>query len=105
MNNTKKEIIKLKLTKKNTDGTLNRLGNIKLVGIDNNNKEHYLAFVTEQFAKELLDSSSRSEVINDTGTTHFDTRDKLERKIQNEIYDTELIPGRKIKSQEGYYNE
>ena len=92
MKNTKKEIIKLKLTKKNTDGTLNRLGNIKLVGIDRNNKEHYLAFVTEQFAKELLDSSSRSEVINDTG--HIP-----------DCWPYNRIMRRKIKSQEGYYNE
>jgi len=64
--NAKKiEIVKYKLTRKNNNGLYNRADNIKLLAIDTKGKEHYLKFVTQTFANELLENSSKSEVIND----------------------------------------
>jgi len=59
------EIVRLKLTSYNKNGELNKIGNIKLVGIDKKGKEHHLKFVSEAMAYDLLDYSKPGEVIND----------------------------------------
>ena len=72
MKNANAEIVKYKLTNKNKKGSYNKIDNIKLLAIDTAGREHYLKFVTEEFAAELLRSSDRSEVINDLKSGYAD---------------------------------
>ena len=72
MKNANAEIVKLKLTNKTKKGSYNKADNIKLLGIDSMGREHYLKFVTKEFADELLVNSSRSEVINDLKSSYSD---------------------------------
>ena len=71
------EIVRYKLTTRNKDGTQNKHGNIKLIGLDSSNNEYYLKYVTQEFAFELLDYAilDDSEVIDDmtfpTGENHW----------------------------------
>ena len=55
-------IIKYKLTRRNKSGALNAIGNIKLLGIDVDGKEHYLQFVSQTFAIDLVNFALPGEV-------------------------------------------
>lgn len=59
------EIVRLKLTSYNKNGLLNKINNIKLVGIDRRGGEHHLKFVSQEMAWLLLDNSRPGEVEND----------------------------------------
>jgi hypothetical protein len=72
MKNANVEIVKYKLTNKTKKGLYNKADNIKLLGIDVQGREHYLKFVSQEFANELLENSSRSEVINDLKSGYAD---------------------------------
>lgn len=72
MKHANAEIVKYKLTNKNKKGSYNRANNIKLLAIDGMGREHYLKFVSQEFANELLENSSRSEVINDLKSGYAD---------------------------------
>ncbi len=72
MKNANVEIVKYKLTNKTKKGLYNKADNIKLLGIDSVGREHYLKFVTKEFADELLVNSTRDEVINDLKSGYSD---------------------------------
>ena len=72
MKHANAEIVKYKLTNKNKRGSYNKANNIKLLAIDGMGREHYLKFVSQEFANELLENSSRSEVINDLKSGYAD---------------------------------
>tara|TARA_R110000787_G_scaffold205953_1_gene316211 strand:- start:301 stop:561 length:261 start_codon:yes stop_codon:yes gene_type:complete len=72
MKHSNVEIVKYKLTNKNKKGSYNKIDNIKLLAIDGTGREHYLKFVTEEFAAELLRISDKSEVINDLKSGYAD---------------------------------
>lgn len=54
------EIVKFKLTNTNKKGK--KMPHIKLLGIDQRNKEYYIKFVSRSFADDLLFHSSPGEV-------------------------------------------
>tara|TARA_B110000459_G_scaffold92023_1_gene102893 strand:+ start:1330 stop:1581 length:252 start_codon:yes stop_codon:yes gene_type:complete len=63
MKNT--EIVKYKITNTNKNGTINQLFNIKLLGIDSNGTEHYIRFISEEFANDLIRKSQPHELVNE----------------------------------------
>lgn len=58
------EIVKYKVTTFNKKGKL--MKHFKLMGIDTQGKEHYLKFISSDFAYELLEQSTQDEVIWET---------------------------------------
>ena len=61
MKNKNAQIVRLKITNKNSKGIIMK-NQIKLSGIDIFGKEHYLKFVSHDFASDLIHSAQPGEL-------------------------------------------